>query len=276
MAGKAIKQGLLYIFMIFVVLFSLFPFYWMFVLGTRTTADTSRFPPVITPGSQLFDNLQRMFDQINFWRAMGNTVFVASVITLSVLFFSSLAAFALARLNFKGRKFLFIFIVGTMMIPIQALGIVPLYIIMTKFHWIDSLKAVIFPGLVSAFGVYWMKQYMEQSIHPEIIESGRIDGCGNFRIYASLVLPVIGPGLATLGLLSFMTVWNDFVWPLIVLKSDNVITLQIVLRKLQAVYYRDNAMIFAGTFLATLPLLLIFLMFNRYFVAGATDGALKG
>lgn len=264
-----------YLMLILTLIISLFPFYWMFILSTHTTAATNKFPPVTLPSDQLIENVTRVFSTINFSGALLNSLIVAGTLTISTLFFCSLASFALARLNFRGKKFLFVFIVSTMMFPVQ-LGIVPLYIIMTEFGWVNDLKAVIVPGLVSAFGVYWLKQFMEQTIHPELIESGRIDGCGNFQIYYRIALPMIGPGLATLGILTFMTVWNDFVWPLVVLKDDAVITIQIAIRKLSSVYYRDNAMIMAGAFMATLPLLIVFLFGGRYFVEGATEGSLKG
>lgn len=272
---RALADAVAYLFLMLTFVVSVFPFYWMFVLATRTTADTNRFPPVVVPGGRFAENVGRVFENIDFFRALANTVVVATVDTAATLFFSSLAAFALAFLRFRGRQVIFWFIVGTMMLP-NALGVVPLYLLMTKLGWVNSLKAVVVPGLVSAFGVFWMKQYAEQAVHPELIESARMDGCGNFATYARIVLPLLAPGLATLGLLSFMFCWNDFVWPLIVLKDDAVITIQIALRKLVSVYYRDNAMIMAGTFLATLPLLVAFLLFNRHIVAGATEGAVKG
>jgi cellobiose transport system permease protein len=167
---------------------SLFPFYWMFVIGSRTTADTNRFPPAIVPGNLYFENIGKVFDQIPFFLALWNTILVATIVTGSTLFFGSLAAFAFSKLNFSGRHWLFVFIVGTLMIPTQ-LGLVPTYIIMANFGWINDLKAVIVPGLVGAFGIFWLRQYIDSTVHNELIESARMDGCTNFQTYLRIALP---------------------------------------------------------------------------------------
>jgi cellobiose transport system permease protein len=272
---KALERPFMYLFLIIFFVISVFPFYWMFVLGSHTTAATNSFPPVFIPGDLYMENIGKVFDQVRFVRAILNTTFIASIVTISQLFFCSLAAFAFSRINFKGSQYLFLFVLATLMIPGQ-LGLVPTYILMTKFGWINDMRAVIVPGLVAAFGVFWMKQYMDSTVHPELIESARIDGCGNFQTYYKIVLPTVTPALATLGILTFMFVWNDFLWPVIVLKTPEVQTIQIALRNLNTVYYRDNAMIMAGTFLATLPLLVVFLGFARHFISGITAGAVKG
>ncbi|WP_424767842.1 carbohydrate ABC transporter permease [Paenibacillus sp. sgz302251] len=263
-----------YAFLLVTVLISIFPFYWMFVIGSNTTADANRFPPVIVPGSLYMENITNVFNNIEFFRALGNTVIVSVAITAAQLFFSSLAAFALSRLHFKGRHVLFVFIVTTLMIP-QQLGIIPLYIIMQNLSLINTLTAVILPGIVGAYGIFWMKQYMDSSVHYELIESARIDGCGTFRTYATIALPIMAPALATLGIIMFMGTWNDFLWPSIVLKDSSVHTIQIALRNLNKVYFRDIAMIMSGTFLATIPLLIVVGVFSRYFISGITAGAVK-
>ncbi|MCI3923816.1 carbohydrate ABC transporter permease [Paenibacillus sp. TRM 82003] len=272
---RGIAKVFYYIVMCVFFILSTLPFYWMFVIGSRTTADTNRFPPALTPGSLYIENIMKVFDEIAFFHALWNTLVIAVIVTASTLFFGSLAAFALSKLKFTGSKFLFVFIIGTLMIPTQ-LGLVPLYIIMANFGWIDDLKAVIFPGLVGAFGIFWMKQYIDSTVHTELIESARIDGCTNFQTYWMVVVPVIKPALASLGILTFMNAWVDFVWPSVVLKDSTVQTIQIALRNLNKVYYRDNAMIMAGTFLATIPLLVAAILFSKQFIAGLTQGAVKG
>lgn len=256
-------------------LISIFPFYWMFVIGSHTTAETNSFPPVFIPGDLFITNITKVFQEITFFRAIFNSFFVSGVITISQLFFCALAAYAFSRIRFTGSKILFAFVLATLMIPGQ-LGLVPTYIIMTKFGWINDLRALIVPGLVGAFGVFWMKQYMDSTVHPELIESARIDGCSNFQTFYKIVLPTVRPALATLGIITFVYVWNDFLWPSVVLKDPKVQTIQIALRNLNKVYYRDVAMIMAGTFLATVPLLLVFIVFARQFVSGITSGAIKG
>ncbi|HZG87265.1 carbohydrate ABC transporter permease [Paenibacillus sp.] len=272
---KAVGRLALYVAVSIFLVLSLFPFYWMFVIGSRTTADTNRFPPALLPGGLYVENITKVFQEIPFFLALWNTVMVASIVTASTLFFGSLAAFAFSKLKFPGRGPLFVFIVATLMIPGQ-LGLVPTYIIMSNFGWINDLKAVIVPGLVGAFGIFWLKQYIDSSVHNELVESARIDGCTNFQTYLNVVLPTIRPALASLGILTFMGVWNDFLWPSVVLKDAEIQTIQIALRNLNKVYYRDNAMIMAGTFLATLPLLAAALAFSKQFIAGLTQGAVKG
>lgn len=266
---------LVYIFLVFVTFFSIFPFYWMFVLGSNTNAAIGQFPPVVTPGPEFIVNVQKVFDTVDFLRALLNSFIVSSSITISVLFFCSLAGFAFAKIRFTGRNALFILLIGTMMVPAQ-LGLIPSYMIVSKFGWVNSLKAVIVPGMVNAFGVFWMRQFISATIADELLESGRIDGCSNFRLFWNIVVPSIRPAYATLGIITFMGVWNDFLWPLVVLKDRQMHTIQLALRNLNTAYWQDNAMIMAGTFLATLPILVIFLAFSKQFISGLTEGALKG
>ncbi|MNV38670.1 L-arabinose transport system permease protein AraQ [compost metagenome] len=147
---------------------------------------------------------------------------------------------------------------------------------MAKLHWIDSFKALIVPAMVNAFGIFWMRQYISTAVHTELIEAGRIDGGGHFRIFWNIAIPVITPAMATLGILNFMTVWNDFFWPLVVLKNQEHFTIQIALQQLFS--NRDGldyGMIMSATFTATLPLLIVFLLFSRWVIAGLTSGAIK-
>jgi cellobiose transport system permease protein len=263
-----------YLFLTSLTFLSIFPFYWMFVIGSNQTSAVNKFPPAMLPGTSFFENATKVFNNIDFLRAIMNSFIVSTTITLSVLFFCSLAGFAFAKLEFKGRNNLFIFIVATMMVPVQ-LGLIPSYMIISKLGWINDLKAIIVPAMVNAFGVFWMRQYISAAIPNELLDAGRIDGCTNFRLYWNIVVPSVRPALATLGIITFMNVWNDFLWPLVVLKDSSVHTIQIALRTLNGAYYKDFAMILAGTFMATLPILIIFLLFSRQFIAGLTEGSVK-
>lgn len=263
-----------YLVLIVISILSIFPFYWMFVIGSNHTSAINKFPPAFIPGADFFKNAQNVFINIDFFKAIMNSLITSTVITVAVLFFCSLAGFAFAKLEFKGKKGLFVFIIATMMVPAQ-LGIIPSYMIMAKLGWIDSLNAVIVPAVVNAFGVFWMRQYIGATIPNELLDAGRIDGCSNFKLYYAVVLPSVRPAIATLGLITFMNVWNDFLWPLVVLKDRSVHTIQIALRTLNGAYYQDFAMILAGTFMATLPILIVFLMFSKQFIAGLTEGSVK-
>ncbi|MBM7579652.1 carbohydrate ABC transporter permease [Jeotgalibacillus terrae] len=265
---------LVYLFLIIVTLVSIFPFYWMFVVGSNDTSAINQFPPAVIPGNSFIENMQKVFERIDFIGVMMNSLIISGSVTLSVLFFSSLAGYAFSKLTFKGRDAAFVFVIATMMIPPQ-LGLIPNFMLISWLGWIDSFSAVIVPSMVSAFGVFWMRQYIGSSVPYELIEAARVDGCSHFRIFWSIVLPIIRPALATLGIFTFMMTWNDFLWPLVVLKDKSVHTIQIALRTLNDVYSTDYSMILAGTFMATVPILIVFLIFNKQFIAGLTEGATK-
>ncbi|MBM7837140.1 cellobiose transport system permease protein [Alkalihalobacillus xiaoxiensis] len=271
---KKLPKIILYVFLICSALVSLFPFYWMFVIGSNSTTSVNQFPPAMIPGTQFLENARNVFERIDFFGAMFNSFVISSTVTLSVLFFCSLAGFAFAKLQFEGKNMLFVFLLATMMIPPQ-LGLIPSFMIISELGWIDTLQAVIVPAMVSAFGVFWMRQYISSAIPDELLEAARMDGCSTFRTYWNIVLPTVKPGLATLGIVTFMNTWNDFLWPLVVLKDRSVHTIQIALRTLNDVFYTDYSMILAGTFMATLPILIVFILFSRYFIAGLTEGAVK-
>jgi cellobiose transport system permease protein len=254
---------------------SVFPLYFMIVVATRSNDAIGGLPPVLTPGGRLAENVQRLLDNADahFLRGLANSVLVSGSVTLAVVLFSTLAGFAFAKLPFRGRNMLLLVIVATMAIPVQ-LGLIPLYILMVKLGWVGDLKAVIVPFLVSGFGVFMMRQYSASAVSDELIDAARVDGCSTLRIYWNVVLPAVRPAAAVLGLFTFMQTWNDFLWPYSVLNQDQP-TVQLSLATLSSGYYSDFAQIFAGTALATLPLLLVFVLFGRQIIGGIMEGALK-
>ncbi|MGM0837984.1 MAG: carbohydrate ABC transporter permease [Bacillota bacterium] len=253
---------------------SVFPFYWMFVMATNHNSAINKVPPAIVPGSELVTNFTNVLANIDFFGAILNTLIVASVTTIGVLFLCSLAGFAFAKFHFKGKNVLFVAILVTMMIPPQ-LGLIPTYYIITKLGWLNDLKALIVPGLIDAFGIFWMRQYIKSAVPDDLLEAAKIDGCSNFRTYWNIVVPVILPAFATLAIIKFMYMWNDFLWPLVVLREESSHTIQIAIRTLIDNYVRDNGMIISGTFWATVPLVIVFLLFNRMFISSLTQGAVK-
>jgi cellobiose transport system permease protein len=254
---------------------SLFPIYWMVLVATRSNDVINDVPPPLLPGAELGENVRRVFDNEHAAFAYGlvNSLVVSSVVTLSVVFFSTLAGFAFAKLRFRGRSGLLLVIVGTMMVPVQ-LGLIPLYMLMVKIGWNGHLQAVIVPFLVSGFGVFMMRQYAAEAISDELVEAARVDGCSTFRIYWNVVLPVLRPAAAVLGLLTFMQTWNEFIWPYAVLDA-NTPTVQLSLSLLATAYYTDYAQVFAATALATLPLLAVFILFGRQIIGGIMEGSIK-
>jgi cellobiose transport system permease protein len=262
--------GLLIAFM----LGSIFPLYWSFLVASRDTSMLTEKVPPLVPGGNFIANASRVFDTIAFWKALGNSLVVGGVVTISTVFFSTLAGFAFAKLRFRGRNGLFLFVVATLAVPTQ-LGIIPLYIAMSDLGWTGTLWAVMVPNLVTALGVFWMRQYTAQVLPYELIESARVDGCSMIRVYWHVCLPAVRPAAAFLAMFTFMTSWNDFMWPLIALNADNP-TVQVALEKLQSGYYIDYSLVLAGTTLATIPILVILILLGRQIVAGIMQGAVKG
>jgi cellobiose transport system permease protein len=260
--------------LIVVVLGSLFPFYWQFLVASRDTSMLGEAIPPLLPGGNFFRNAARVFDSVAFWKALVNSLIVSGTVTLSTVLFSSLAGFAFAKMRFRGSNGLFVFIVMTLAVPTQ-LGVIPLFIAMSEFGWAGHLQAVIVPNLVTAFGVFWMRQYTVDAVPYELIEAARVDGCSVIRTFVNVCLPAVRPAAAVLGMFTFMTSWNDFLWPLIVLNADNP-TVQLALERLQSGYYIDYSLVLAGTTLATIPILIVFLLLGRQIVAGIMQGAVKG
>jgi cellobiose transport system permease protein len=263
-----------YVVLAIFVLGSLFPFYWSFLVASRDNGMlTERIPPFV-PGGNFFANAARVFDTVPFWKALANSVIVSGTVTLTTVLFSSLAGFAFAKLRFRGRDKLFVFIVVTLAVPTQ-LGIIPLFIAMSELGWAGSLTSVIVPNLVTAFGVFWMRQYTVDALPYELIEAARVDGCSMIRIFWNVCLPAVRPAAAILAMFTFMMSWNDFLWPLVVLDAGNP-TVQVALEKLQSGYYVDYSLVLAGTTLATIPILIVFVLLGRQIVAGIMQGAVKG
>ncbi len=277
-AGSRLWEAspLTYLALVIASVLSIFPIIWSFLMATRDSQSAYRVPPPILPDDHLVDNVSRVFAADNgvFLKGLINSAIVAGVITISVIFFSSLARFAFAKLRFRGRNSLLLFVIVTMMVPTQ-LAIVPLYLIMIRLDWTDTLQAVIVPFLVSGFGVFLMRQYAVSAISDELIEAGRIDGCSTWRIYWNIVLPALRPAVAVLGLLTFMLQWNEFIWPFVVLTPNNP-TVQLSIKIISAANYTtDYAMVFASTALAMLPLLVVFVLFGKQIISGIMEGSIK-
>ncbi|MGW4203910.1 carbohydrate ABC transporter permease [Streptomyces sp. NPDC004726] len=257
-----------------VVLASAFPLYWTAVVASHDNEAVARTPPPLIPGGNLVENIRRVFETTDFMLALVNSAIVAGAITVSVLVFCSLAGFAFAKLRFRGRQALLMIVIGTMMVPTQ-LGIIPLYILMGRLGWAGTLPAVIVPGMVTAFGVFWMRQFISEGVPDELIAAARMDGCHTFRVYWHVILPAIRPAAAVLGVFTFMQAWNDFFWPLVVLTPEDP-TVQVAISTLSAGYFQDYSLILAGTALATLPVLLVFALLGRQLIGGIMAGAVKG
>ncbi|WP_019631336.1 carbohydrate ABC transporter permease [Actinomadura atramentaria] len=266
---------LTYVALVIALALSVFPIYWMIVVATRTNDVVSDVPPPMIPGGHLGENVRRLFDNPDAYFAKGlvNSAIVSGCVTVATVFFGSLAGFAFAKLRFRGRNALLLTIIATMMVPVQ-MGLIPLFMIMVKLGWQNHLQAVIVPFLITGFGVFMMRQYADQAVPDELIEAARVDGCSTFGIYWHVVLPALRPAAGVLGLLTFMQTWNDFMWPLAVLNPDNP-TVQLSINNLANAYFKDYTLMFAGTTVAVLPLLVVFVLFGRQIIGGIMEGAVK-
>ncbi|GHF97351.1 carbohydrate ABC transporter permease [Streptomyces thermodiastaticus] len=274
-AGEQLKAGpFTYIVLAVVGLGSVFPLYWTLVAASHDQQRVLDSPPPFVPGGKLWANLQSAWDQAHLGKAIVNSVIVAGSITVATLFFCTLAGYAFAKMRFRGRNVLMTAVVATLTIPPQ-LSVVPLFMMMSDIGWGGQLESVIFPTLVGAFGVFFMRQYLIEALPYELIEAAKVDGANNLRIVWSVVLPVARPAMMVLGMLTFVQAWNDFFWPFLALSPDNP-TLQVALGQLQASYTPDQSIVMAGALISTLPLLLVFVIFGKQIVGGIMAGAVKG
>ncbi|MGW6399942.1 carbohydrate ABC transporter permease [Streptomyces sp. NPDC055134] len=274
-AGKQLHAGpLTYVILTLFAAVSLAPLLWTAIAASRTNTRLAQTPPPFWFGGNLFKNLETAWNQAGMGTAMFNTILVAGTITIGTVLFSTLAGFAFAKLRFRFSTTLLLMTIGTMMIPPQ-LAVVPLYLWMTDLGWANHLQTVILPTLVSAFGTFFMRQYLVQALPTELIEAARVDGASSLRVVWHVVFPAARPAMAVLGLLTFVMAWNDFLWPIIALNGENP-TVQVALNQLGTGYIPDDSVIMAGALLGTLPLLIAFLLFGKQIVGGIMQGAVKG
>ena len=266
---------LMYGLLIGVSIFMILPFIWMISTSLKPADEIFTIPPIIISPNSSLKAYAYLQEQYNILGIVKNTFVIAFSATVLRLFFCALGGYGFAKFKFPGQGVLFAFLLGTMVIP-GAVTLVPIYIIMRNLKWIDTFWPLIIPGAANAFGIFFMRQYI-MSVSSELMDAARIDGAGEFTIFWRIILPIIAPGLTSLGLIFFMGSWNDFLGPLIYLKSPENFTLPLIIRSLigpagRTVY--DVQM--ATSVISLIPLLIIFLIFQRRFVEGITAGAIKG
>ena len=254
----------------------IFPFYWMLKTSFLTDSQALEMPPKLWFSFPLyFGNYKEVFELAATGRAICNSLFIAVVSTAGVLFTSSLGAFAFAKLRFPGEKKLFGLIFATMLIPSQV-TLIPLYVVFSKIGWVDTHLPLIVPQImVNAYGVFLIRQFMV-SVPDSYIEAAKLDGAGYLRIYAGIMLPLCKPALVTLGMFTFVGNWNNFVGPLIYLNTEELFTLPLIINSFRSAYAVDWGLLMAGSTVAVLPLLLIYLFAQRSFIEGIAATGLKG
>ena len=256
-------------------LLTVFPFYWMFVLATHSRETIFSAPPPFWFGDDLLSNYSALMDALPFWRNIWNSVYIAVLATVTTLFFCSLGGFGFAMYDFRYKNALFTALIVSLLIP-QLLNIIPYYLIIDFLGWLNTPRAIWFPTMASAFGIFLMRQYIASSMPRELMDAARIDGATEFRIYWSIVLPLVKPGLATLAMLTFINQWNNFLGPLVVLRLRETYTVPLALRSPQGLGNTDWGAVMLGTALAVLPLLILFFVASKQVIEGLTSGAVKG
>jgi multiple sugar transport system permease protein len=252
----------------------LVPFGWMLIASLRDKTEFFSQVGSLLPSGPHWDNYLQAWTSVPFAGFFGNSILVAVCVTLSQLVTCSFAAYAFARMRFKGRDALFIAYLSTMMVPTQV-TMIPLFVLMVKLHWIDSYFALIVPFLASAYGCFLLRQFF-LTIPRELEDAATIDGCGHWSIFARIILPLSKPALSAFGVIAFLGSWNSFIWPLIVINRPSMKTLPIGLQSLQGYYGDGNwAVLMAGAVVAALPMLVIFLIAQKQFIEGITLTGLK-
>lgn len=266
--GKHVFLGL-------VALISLFPFYWLVIMATSTNADVFTFPPRLYPGTRFFTNLGKVSQAVPLDSAFVNSLIVTVSAVLLSVFLCSLGGFVFAHMRFRGRDKLFGTVLVTMVFP-TGVALAPSLEIYSHLGWIDTFLPLIIPGAASAFGLFWMRQTAQSAIPYELVEASRMDGCGLLKTYWHVALPAMRPGLAAFGIFSFMWTWNDYLWPLIVLNDPSKYTLPVALAELKGNYGSlDYSVVMAGTLVAAIPLIVLFLISRKFVFANMVAGALK-
>ena len=252
----------------------LLPFYFMFVFASHSRTEIFNLPPPLFFGNSFLSNLDILTTKIAFWRSLGWSLYVALASTALTLLFCSMGGYAFAMYEFRGKQPLFTLVMGTMLLP-SFLGMIPSFMIMDAFGWIDQPRALYIPGAASAFGIFMMRQFVSSAIPRDLVEAARMDGCGEWGIYWRIVLPLLTPALGTLGLITFIASWNNFIGPLIVMRSPEMYTLPLALRSMQSPVNTEWGAVMAGSAIATLPLLVLFAISSRRLIDGLTAGAVK-
>lgn len=267
------KKILLHIFLIFIAVITLIPFVWMISASFMLDGHASVFPPRFIPDQFTFIQYQRLFERLSIARNFFNSLVLSILVTLVSLTFNSMAGYAFAKYKFKGKDKLFNLLLSSMIIPAQV-TMLPLFLMLKSMGFINTYMAIIIPGLANIFGIFLIRQYC-LSIPDSLIEAARIDGASDFLIYRKIILPLLTPVLATLAIFTFLGTWNDFLWPLIVMTDDSMYTLPVALANLMLEHTKDPELMMAGSVVTILPVIIVFLALQKYYMKGIMMGSVK-
>jgi multiple sugar transport system permease protein len=274
MTGNRTGRVLLYALLVLGAILALLPLIWMVSASLMPTGAANTYPPRLFPRTVTFEHYRTIFTRLEMGRYLLNSALIAFSVTAISLIINSMAGYAFAKLRFHGRDRVYRLLMTGLVIPVQV-AMLPLFLMFKEMGLINSYWGVIVPSMASIFGIFLIRQYA-LAIPDDLLDAARIDGAGELRIYRSIVLPAIIPILATLAIWTFLTTWNDFMWPLIVLSDDAKYTLPVALANLSGEHVQDTELMMAGSVVTVLPVLLVFLFLQRYYVQGIMAGAVKG
>jgi multiple sugar transport system permease protein len=253
---------------------TLFPLLWMVSASLMSPGEASTFPPRLLPGQASLGNYRELFGQTGMGRYLANSIFLAGTTTLVSLVFNVAAGYAFAKLRFVGRDRIFKLLLGALIVPSQV-SLVPLFLLIKALGLVNTYGGVIVPAMAGIFGIFLVRQYA-LSIPDALLEAARMDGATEFQIFRSIMVPVLKPIIVTLAVFTLLGTWNDFMWPLIVLTDEDLYTLPVALATLSREHVPDNELMMAGSVLTILPVLVVFLTLQRYYMAGLLVGSVKG
>ncbi|WP_042142500.1 carbohydrate ABC transporter permease [Paucisalibacillus sp. EB02] len=272
---KIVKKISLYILLIAVTLFMIGPFLWLLSTALKSGSENIfQYPPKLLPEEPTLSNFSTVMEVFPFWRYLFNSAVVAVLTVVLNVLFCSLAAYPLARMNFKGKNIIFVLIIATMMIPFQLL-MIPVYIISLKLGLQNTYLGMVLPHVTTAFGVFLMRQAF-MTVPKSLDESARMDGANSFQIWLRVLMPLVKPAMVTLTIFTFVSAWGDFLWPLIIVNDNDMYTLPLGLNMLSGTFTSDWRLIAAGAIISMIPIITIFLLLQRFFIGGAMKGAIKG
>ena len=264
----------LYLALVVGAVICLLPMLWMLAASFMPTGEANTYPPRLWPSHVTFEHYAALFTRVNLGRAFLNSAIVSVCVTLLAVIITSMAGYALAKFRFRGRDALFRLLAAGLVVPVQV-SMLPLFLLFKELGLVNTYAAVIIPGIASIFAIFLVRQYL-LALPDDLLDAARIDGASELRIYLSIVLPVTTPILATLAIWTFLATWNDCMWPLIVLSDGSMYTLPVALANLIGEHAQDTELMMAGSVLTVLPVMLVFLLLQRYYVQGITAGSIKG
>lgn len=267
------KKILLYAILILTSVITLVPFIWMLGVSFMYDGKASVFPPIFLPDPFTIVQYQTLLERLNVAQNFFNSLFLSLSVSIISLFFNSMAGFAFAKYRFKGKNFIFNLLLSSMIIPSQV-TMLPLFLMLKSMGFINTYMAIIIPGMANIFGIFLIRQYC-LAIPDSLIEAARMDGATDFQIYRKVILPLAIPVLVTLAIFSFLGTWNDFLWPLIALTDDSMYTLPVALSNLMLEHTKDPELMMAGSVVTVIPVIIVFLALQKYYIKGIMMGSVK-